>query len=369
MQVDAAEGSFEPQQRSASADLYRKFTANANGSWLASLAAPRSLEDLALATSLGLQRTAVVAPALPESSAVADSSRSTKPHSVRAGSSAAARAAAHMSDGALLSLLLTASSGETRGGLAPSASRVEPQHSAVDAPRPAVSALDVSPASLLYEARSYLVAHPAAAFGPARTRAEAVARAAAAAADAAARPDESNDRGVEGADAEASIAASPAPAAIAAHPAVAAAFAPEFDRIYTRIALGLAPLAVSAALALDPGQSIIGHEGSAASSSAAAAAGSSVPVVSADVAAVRAQLVQHAAKRLARLPDAVDAADAAAAAGSTSGSASSSSGGGGGGAGASLAVAEAVLTALQDMLTDAGVVALVREAAAARLRL
>lgn len=338
----------------SSADLYRRFTATANGSWLAKLSEPRSLEDLALATSLGLQR-APVAASSPEA-AVALRPSDSASHTVRSSSSATRRAANQISDDALLSLLLTASSAGSGGPLAKSAARTEPAlpGAITRIERPAISALDVSPSSLLADARGYLVRHPTVALGPARTRA-------AAAADADARISaaehvgSSHDGAAGAGDAEAATAApaADASATVAAHPAVAAAFAPEFDRIYTRIALGLAPLAVSAALAVDMDAS----QGGYGAASAAAGESGVAASVSDDIAAVRAQLVQQAAKRLTRLPDATGSTDEGAAAA------------GSGAAGASLAIAEAVLTALQDMLTDAGVVALVREAAASRLRL
>jgi hypothetical protein len=70
------------------------------------------------------------------------------------------------------------------------------------------------------------------------------------------------------------------------------------------------------------------------------------------------QLVQHAARKLTRLPPPPPASGAAAAAGHAAGDSPAER----------LRVAEALLRSLQDMLTDAGVVTLLREATARRLR-
>jgi hypothetical protein len=123
------------------------------------------------------------------------------------------------------------------------------------------------------------------------------------------------------------------------------------------MALGLAPLAVSAALAVDAPGTGAGGTGAGVGGRSGGGVGVGDDGGS-EAAAVRAELVQHAARRLTRL--APDASTGSASTGSAGSSAGSS-------ACASLAVAEAVLAALQDVLTDPAVVSLVREAAARRL--
>lgn len=475
----------------------RRFAYASSASRFQQLAAPASLEDLALSTTLGLHRPrfaalaagTVLAPPPPPTVAAGapQRSRGASPARVaemgsggggssggpsgaagaagvtfagrsRGDSTAAAsglqRAVSHMSDGALLDILLsaaavgagghgTAAHSSRRGASAEAATLRSLQASSAVAAAsqqrgmgPASSGAPSSaaatagaggsfvaggrrrlqPAALQREAREYLIAHPQEALGPARRAAEGGGAQAAAdqlrsgqsrhcagSADVGDSGGGSDDEEEDGeGDGEADAAEDEADAARAGPRAGRAADAglrsrwgAHFDAVYTGMTLGLSALAVSAALteagaapdaagrafseaaAAAPGSGSgavrrAGDSGvggdlpgwtdvrGAAGSSGAAGEEDGGGVGEGDLvpAPVFEQLVQHAARKLTQLPPPPPASAAAAASRHAAGESPAER----------LRVAEALLRSLQDMLTDAGVVTLLREATARRLR-